>query len=179
MRTAVMNWVDSTCTSCEFKFFAFFSVCWVSWPIADMLCDGSVTIRSFGFVSCLILSIRVVSQTLTATGTLQMSWMEMNYMIWSNRYSADVFCLSLKEKNLKFLFLIVKKCNCKVCHFNISLPWYASTIGSWEKNYKKSIKYAQKMRPFLCNFNVCSYLIHRTFQKRKFVIVYILPDISL
>lgn len=26
-------------------------------------------------------------------------------------------------------------------------------------------KICTKIRPFLCNFNVCSYLIHRTFQK--------------
>lgn len=51
-----------------------------------------------------------------------------------------------------------------MCHFNTSSPRaYFCWSERFIKCYEKWVKYAQN-RPFLCNFNVCCYLIHSTFQ---------------
>ena len=100
--------------------------------------------------------------TVHTTGTLQK---RLGVITWFGlfRHFANVFSLSFKE--FKFLFLIVIA-TCAILtplHRGVRCPRLERLAKTLQK---KIIKYAQK-RPFLCNFNVCSYLIHRTFQNEN------------
>lgn len=88
-------------------------------------------------------------------------------MIWSLRHSANVSSLSFKKEEEKRFKIPIFDSNCKACHFNTSSPGGLLPLaGEINKMLQKWVKYAQN-RPFLCNFNVCSYLIHRTFQNEN------------